>query len=199
MINLLLNYLKWFRAAIVLHCHFRYISITALCRRIKYHTWTVLGRSIASNSFCINFPHMTMRWDQLGLLHKKVTTQNAYMFARAIIYTRISPCLPRHHWPELLLCRCDTVTVWMMRKNESWSSSATRGRGRTWAAVTSGPSRWPWLELSVNRWASVHLCVWYLNEPWFGVEVFWPQEEISFSGSLKLLVLFLVAYFRCRF
>lgn len=22
----------------------------------------------------------------------------------------------------------------------------------------------------MNRCASVHLCVWYLNEPWFGVE-----------------------------
>lgn len=144
-------------------------------------------------------PHDNEVRSAWALTQKGQHSECIYVCACHHLHTCLS-MFTRHHWPELLLCRCDTVTVWMMRKNESWSSSATRGRGRTWAAVTSGPSRWPWLELSVNRCASVHLClcgIW-INHG-LGLRVLWPQEEISFSGSLKLLVLFLVAYFHCRF
>ena len=57
------------------------------------------------------------------------------------------PCHP------LCLSRFAIATPWMRKRRGSWSSSATSGNVKTWVVAMSGPSRSPWQERSVNRWA----------------------------------------------
>lgn len=53
----------------------------------------------------------------------------------------------------LCLSRFAIATPWMRKRRGSWSSSATSGNVKTWVVAMSGPSRSPWQERSVNRWA----------------------------------------------
>lgn len=131
-----------------------------------------------------------------GHLSKSMCVCACYHFSHMSVHVYASPLT----WALVVQVRyCNSLDDEEKRELKLFSNQRKRenlGRGnvRPFPVTMTGAI----CEQVCKVFICVCVCGIWMNHS-LGLRVLWPQEEISFSGSLKLVVLFLAAYFHCRF